>query len=472
MLPRYTPCYLFVAALAGGVLGPGTAIAAELRWAPRISLQELYTDNAEAGESSGDAITTLTPGFLVTARNRRMDLSMDYSLQNNYYAVRERNRLFHLADINGRFTILRDLFTLDTSLKNSQQNISNNGLNGYDSLTLSEDTSNVLRYSIDPALHYKFGGIAEMDLKYSVSEIQTERDDSDNENYHFFLKNGSAFNRLLWDLNYTSDRQGYQSQETIVLDNVTGRFRYLLGRRWAWVTSGGYDSNTYSSTNNVNGPLWNVGMEWNPSIRTSVRLLYGKRYFGTDLNLQASHRTRRTMLSLTYSIEPETTRNILVQHRVFRNTDPFGNSNLGPDATVPEHFSLGVPVQSNEVFIQKRLNLILGYTLRMHRFFVEFSDTDREYELSGSNETLRETGLSWNLSFSGKTSAELRYRWIDSATVTDVDEEYMITSGEIRHLIGENFNINAGFSYMIRNSAIPELEYNEGRVYAGLSKIF
>ena len=100
LLPRYSPCYLFMAALAGGVLGPDTAIAAELRWAPRISLQELYTDNAEAGESSGDAITTLTPGFLVTAGNSRMDISMDYSLQNNYYATREKNQIFHLTNIN------------------------------------------------------------------------------------------------------------------------------------------------------------------------------------------------------------------------------------------------------------------------------------------------------------------------------------------------------------------------------------
>lgn len=468
---------LCLAAMAGWTMYSGTATAAELRLSPRISMQQLYTNNAEAGDSSGDAITTLTPGFLATAKNRRMDLSLDYSLQDNYYAERERNRLFHLADVNGRFTILRELLSLDASLQNSQQNISNSGVNGYDNLTLSADASNVLRYSIDPALQYKFGNFAGVELKYSFGGIQTDLDDSEDEKYLLALKSGAAFNRLLWDLSYTSNRQDYQSRETIILDNFTGRFRYLLGRNLALVTSGGYDSNSYSSTSDVNGPLWNAGFEWKPGPRTSLSLLYGKRYFGTDLNVQVSHRTRRAMLTLTYAIEPETTRNILTQRGVFRNTDPFGNINTGPDATIPESLALGVPGQTNEVYVQKRLDLILGYTLRMHRIYVEFSDVDRSYEFSGRNETLQEMGLSWDLQFSAKTSASLKFRRIDSLTVdpvTRIDrgEEYLITNGEIRRLIGENFNISAGFAYIIRNSAFAEFEHEEGRIYAGLSKIF
>ena len=447
--------------------------AAELRLSPRIAVQQLYTDNAEAGESAGDAITTVTPGFLATARSGRMDLSLDYSLQDNYYAVRERNTLFHLADVTGHFTILRDLLFLDASLANSQQNINNSGQNAYDNLTLSGDVSNVLRYSIAPMLRYKLGNFAGMELKYSTGGVQTERDDSENELYQLSLASGNAFNRLLWDLDFTSARQDYQAAQTVILDNVTGRFRYLLGRSLALVATGGYDSNTYSSINEVDGPLWNVGAEWNPSTRTSILLLYGRRYFGTDLEVQASHRMRRVMLSLAYSIEPETTRNILDRQRVFDNTDPLGNIIPGPGTGAPGDITLGVPNQTNEVFIQRRLNLIIGLMLKRQRIFMEYTDTGREYELGGRDEMLREIGLSWNISISGKTDADLRCRWIDSATRrNDENQEYLITNGEIRHRFTENFQIKGGISYMIRHSAQPQLEYAEARAYAGFSKAF
>ncbi len=462
----------FVAAASMGVSGIGPVAAADVRLTPRIAVQQLYTSNAQAGNSAGDAITTATPGLLITTRSRLMDLSLDYSLQDNYYAVRETNRLFHLADVNGHFTLLRDLLFLDASLANSQQNISNSGQNGYDNLTLSGDTSNVLRYSIDPAVHYQFGNLADVELKYSTGGIQTERDDSESSRYLLSMKNGAAFNRLLWDLSFNSDRQDYQSDATVVLENVTGRFRYLLGRSLALVTSGGYDSNRYSSVSEVDGPLWNVGVEWNPSVRTSLLLLYGRRYFGTDLNVKATHRMRRLMLSIGYSIEPETTRNILTEQQVFSNTDPLGNIVTGLDAAVPGDISVGAPIQTNEVFIQKRLNLVLGVTLNHQRVMFEFTDTDREYEVSGRNETLRQAGLSWNIEFSRKTSTELSCRWIDSMTMSDLGEEYLISNGEIHYLLGENFLIKGGISYMIRNSSTPLSEYDEARVYAGFSKAF
>ena len=469
---RVAVLFLYMAAFLVPTGPVSTVLAAELRLSPSISLQQFYSSYTGAAQSIEDAVTSITPGISAVSKNQFIDLSLDYSLQDNFYAVRNENTLFHLANVDGQFTILRELLYLGTTLRNSEQNISNSGRNAYDNLSLSEDTSNVLSYSVDPFLRYQFGHFADMELKYSVGELLTEINDSNNENYSLSLKNGSTFSRMLWELGYTSNSQDFQNGDTVILNNMQGRIRYLLSRKLALITSLGYDENTYSNTNRVDGLLWNGGLEWNPSIRTSVQLVYGRRFFGTDLSLKASHRTRKTMLSIEYSIIPETTRNLLVRDQVFRIADPFGNSIGGPDAPIPVNINLGVPTQSNEVLILKRFTMAFRYAAKRHTFLMEFADEDREYELTGNNETLQDARFDWRIQLGGKTSADLVFRWVDSGTTIDQDEEYLITNGTLNRVIGENFNVNAGFAYIIRNSAVPKFEYTEGRVFAGINKTF
>jgi uncharacterized protein (PEP-CTERM system associated) len=66
-----------------------------------------------------------------------------------------------------------------------------------------------------------------------------------------------------------------------------------------------------TGTDDVTNPIYDVGAEWNPTARSSLRATYGRRFFGNNYELSAAHRSRLGMVELSRSRSLTNSRNQL-----------------------------------------------------------------------------------------------------------------------------------------------------------------
>ena len=71
----------------------------------------------------------------------------------------------------------------------------------------------------------------------------------------------------------------------------------------------GYEDNDIQTSRSVtSGSIWDVGLLWKPNPRTSLNAKYGSRYFGDAWSVFATHRTRRSQLTLGTSRDADNRR--------------------------------------------------------------------------------------------------------------------------------------------------------------------
>ena len=472
--------FSFAASLLGFVLLSGLstsipATAADLHIIPELSNQETFTDNvalAPSGSKTSDFISVINPGITINSSSQRLEANLSYRLQNIIRADTE-DDLFNLFNLGSNLEVLRQHLFLDFSVKSSQQNTTNTGRTASDNLSVTGDRSTVLSYSISPYWQQRLGNFADAEIRYTQDEVNSNVFDSNSEKFNFNATSGTRFFRLLWDIEFNHETIDSQSQETTKFRDITGRLRYPLTRKFALQAEAGYEDNGFSSgRSNIDSERWNLGFEWNPSIRTSISATYGRRFFGTDKSINITHRTKRSRFILKYFKEPDTTRSRLLRQQVFNLTDSFGDRIIDPSTAQPVSIDVGVPVQTAEVFVREVVNVVYQYTLRRNTIIAEFSNEESVFELTGDNETRRHAILSWNWYIGARTRSELAFNWNQSDVRSGENEKFYIVKYGLSRSIGRSLTIDVGFSYIKNSSNIPGNEYDETRVFAGLNKIF
>ena len=78
---------------------------------------------------------------------------------------------------------------------------------------------------------------------------------------------------------------------------------YQIDRRWQINGSAGWEFNDIQTFRNANtdGSIWDLGIRWTPSRRTSVFVGTGDRFFGTTPRLNILHERKRSTFTAAYS---------------------------------------------------------------------------------------------------------------------------------------------------------------------------
>jgi len=445
---------------------------------PEISVDETLTDNlrlAPDGLEESDLITTVTPGLRISRLSRRLDFSLYYNLQNLFYKNNsDLNDRFNLLDINGTGEILEDRFFLDVSVKNSQQNVNRAGSVALDNISQSDDRSNVLSYSVSPYWIQRVGDFMDVEARYEMNEIRSsDAFDSESENITLTAVSGSDFSRILWGITYDDeeiDNEGGTS--TTKFRTLFANLEYILTRKFALKGSVGYDDNEFTSSDtDISGPRWNLGAVWRPSLRTHLEATAGRRFFGTDLYLEASHRSRRTRWLFTFSQEPDTTRSTLFNQQVFTDTDIFGQP-IDPETGEQALLNITEAAQTAEVLIRKRFNASVNYTLRKNIFDLTLFHETREFQVSDSEDTSKGLNISWRWLIGSRTSSILRFSWSDSEFRAGESSEFFITEYTLTRSLGKTLEANIGFRNVERVSESATREFTENRIFASIHKTF
>ncbi|NHZ97194.1 TIGR03016 family PEP-CTERM system-associated outer membrane protein [Massilia sp. CCM 8734] len=311
---------LVPAALAALLAAPSAR--AEWRFTPTVDLRETYTDNvalSRAEDAKSRFVTELTPGFTLLNRGPRLKASANYQL--HYYAFDDdgvegvRHAQSQLrTDV--RATVIDDLLFLDADGAIGQQPVSAFGPqvngNGY----ASANRANVKTWRVSPYLLHRFGNSATAAVRYTHDAVDAGRTgfgDSTGDVLTMNLNSGRAFRRLGWGLQYSLQRVDDSIAPESSVKMVSANTRYRLGEDLNLTASAGYDEYDYQSDGEpTKGRFWQGGVEWTPGPRTSLVAGAGKRYYGNTYNLQALHRSRRSVWSINYSDSVTTTRSQLL----------------------------------------------------------------------------------------------------------------------------------------------------------------
>jgi uncharacterized protein (PEP-CTERM system associated) len=293
------------------------AHGADWTFVPTVELRQTYTDNLTLATDElarGQFVTELTPGFLLNAKGRRLDLRARYQL--SYFAFSDNdlagtNSSQQMFSGDARATLIDEMLFLDAAGSIGNQAISPFGPQVNSNNYASANRAKVKTYRISPYLKHNFGDRVRTELRYTHDSVDSGNvglRTSESDTMSLRVSNNRAGRRFGWDATHSRQRlDDNLSESNTEQSNLS--LRYSLTSRFALTGSAGHDSYDYQSLGGATeGQSWSAGLEWTPSSRTSFKASAGKRFFGDSYTLTALHRSRHSVWSINYNDAVTTSR--------------------------------------------------------------------------------------------------------------------------------------------------------------------
>ncbi len=285
-----------------------TAFAGNWTFVPRVIGSETYTSNIMETNANpqADFITEVSPGFNLSGDSSRAKLTLDYQLQNLFFANNSSSDGSH-QDLNGvgSAELVKDLFYVDGNASISQQVINTQQNISLDNYTGAGNLADVKTFSVSPYLHHDFTDFANGTLRYTrdvVAYSNTSSADisnSQSNSVQAALASDANSGLLGWNFNYNNqhllnDISAYNAN----FENTSGELRYPLSTKISAVLEGGSENNSYASAQPlVNGAYWATGLDWKPNQYVALRALSGRNEKTSTVTLTPN---ARTLLTATY----------------------------------------------------------------------------------------------------------------------------------------------------------------------------
>jgi uncharacterized protein (PEP-CTERM system associated) len=292
--------------------------ADDWRIAPTVTLRETYSDNLNNQNDTlarSGFVTDAGPAVSVRKDGRRLKLSASAEYRRFVY---QHDDIPNVHDSETRYQaamkseLIDDFLFLDGGASRSRQAASAFGpvtANSFSSL----NNIDVRTWSLSPSLRHRFGSTAVVAAQFTRDSVRSDRGNAfgntTGSSTAINAMSGPSFRELGWNLAY--NRQELSSTIGGDSRSQTGNagLQWRLDPHLNLTANAGYDKFEYPAFNQrTKGPSWSLGFMWAPSARTSVNATFGHRYFGKTGSLLASHRTRHSSWSLSYSDAITTTR--------------------------------------------------------------------------------------------------------------------------------------------------------------------
>jgi uncharacterized protein (PEP-CTERM system associated) len=454
------------ALVLAGMVQP--VLAADWTITPKLTASERYTDNvnlAPAGSPNkkNDFITEIRPGVSLYKNGRRLKVNLNYSLQSlTYLNTTQNNALNHQLNGVANAELMEDFLFLDLRSAIYQQNINALAPIGLGNTNATNNLTTVGTYSISPYIRKRFGTFADLNYRLSQSGVYYDTQGINNstvQNVLGSLNSGSRFNDVFWGLDYSYTNNKNSVTANTEFEKGSATVGTAITRKLRVNATGGIERNNFISlgNNKVDGPFWNVGFDWAPTIRTQIGATVGQRFFGNTYSFNLTERTRRTTWNARYSEDITTTSGNVV------NASQIGTyyaCSSPPPGTIPVamiangQFVVLIPVGTqpasqygclitnlgafninlslvNDVFVAKNLNVGVSYNLGRSVFSLNAYNLRRDFQQGGSYD--RQTGVfaGWNWRLTPLTSFNLNgsVTRIDVATTNRVNNFWALSAG-------------------------------------------
>ncbi len=458
---------LVICILVGGHFAATSAFSADWQVAKSLTVSEVYTDNADLTHDNkkSEFITTVTPNISLKGNGARANVSLNASLEANSSGG-EGDAINPRLGANADAELLEDFLFIDTSINITQNTVDAFRPSGIDTLSNTGNTTNTYNYNISPYFTQRFKGIAEVIGRYSYNnQINSNNNagDNDSQSIELTINSGDDFNRLTWGgaVNYKDSGSDNTSSELLSTDINLG---YRFNRVWSFRGSAGVESNDYESTRSENdGSRWSMSAIWTPNNRTSLNIGYGDRFFGSVPTLDFSHRSRKSLLTASYSRELTDSASLLSQQSAFQTTDAFGNP-IDPITGDPLPLTNTTTNITEGVFVNERFQLAYTLTGKRSSVTVGASHSVQIYEDGRADEILEKYNVSLSRSLSRDLKADVGYSLNQQSRTGDADAVTTEYSMGLTSQIGIDSSLSFTYRLMDRESEDVSNDYQENRL--------
>jgi len=456
LLRRTLPVVLLMIAMPPATSG---AEAVQLRlfdFEPRISASETYSDGGTGFGRSSDGLTTsVDPGFTLRRDGARVKTDINYSLNNLYYHNDSEMDLRHQFNGSVLGELVQNELFIDSSFRKRDQIISPLGTSNIDSSLQRDNLTSSTSWSIGPRWERRFADVATSTLEYQVDRVSFSggaADDSWGSTLTGVLNSGPMFGDWFWSADYSnSDIRYSEGGENSEFEMYSGTLGYNLTRKLNVYYTVGNEKNSFrNSVGDTGGSYWNVGVGFTPSVRTSLNMTYGKRFFGDTYSFSISHQARKWNVVVSRAETITTTRQLQLGD-IFLICPPEI-----PDCTPEEAIAFGVDIGVRDgTYIESSLTGSLAYTLPKSALTLSVFDRERTFQDGAdANDETSGTTLGWNWRLGPRTNFNAstgwtRYRFL-STPVAEVDR-WFVRTGVTRELSPE-LSGSLNYSYQKRSS--------------------
>ena len=493
------------------------AHAADWKLQPNLQVREVYSDNInrEKDDEESDLISEITPEIVLVADGNRLDVELQARVQNLIYSKDgDRNTTNPQLNATAKSELLEDQLYLDLSGRIGQQQTDLNFSHDSDTLSGSDNYSDVYAYQISPRWEQSIGRIAEFEVKYSYDQVDSDQNDgggstgsadSESNRIDVSLDNGSGSARLFWHLNYRKnetdyDDQGVSQNNHSDTENASLRSGYQVIRGLSFDLVASYENNDYAGDRGGSEPddnSYGGGVTWTPSSRFSLSVYYnersdpgsfeddsflsgqfswaptvrteisgdwGSRFFGETYGFNLNHRSRHTSWQLSYSEDVSSFREQFLQDGATGSlicpigfTDLFQcrAADLNNPPELGEELVGGVELQpaiSNDTYVLKRLRGSVSINGAKNTLTLGVTSEEREYVADQETEDDLGVDLSWSWRVGPHTTSVLTLTADDRKTDLINDDTFFGTSWALSRQITPKAQLSLQLNYSERDS--------------------
>lgn len=459
-----------------------------------ISPEVSYTDNVclSAEDEQGEFLAVVSSNLRVGASGRRASFDIGASVDVNSLSDSKledlgcrssnfgnRKQIVPRVNANAQAELWEDWLFLDADV-NVDQNEANPFLpGGGDSLNRTGNTNTFVRYTVSPYITHRFSDFATLQLRYTLDDETNTEDiavsDSGERSIAFDLASNEGAGRFSWGLQANSSKLEYEETaarpaEDSELSSVQLNLGYQLNRYWQVNGSYGEEDNDFvSSSDEIDGDFWDVGVRWTPNSRTTADLGFGDRFFGTTPRVSVNHVYRRSTFSADYSRDLTYDRNI---RGVGIGQSPDDNAFLPRDPVT------GLPVDvggnrstlSTSPIIDERFTLGYVYSFRRATLNVNATHSEQSRTEDQGDRIFQSLSISVNRSLSRSFTLDSRLRLSKTESQGErdssgrTDNELVSFNIGVRRPLNSSMDISLDYEYESRRADVFSNEYDENRV--------
>lgn len=272
-----------------------------LRFDPRLSVSETYTDNLKLSSVNRDAalITSISPGLSVSAGSGRLRGSLDYSLNGLIYSQsRESGRLQNNLAAKASLDVVDNWFSVDARASISQQTISAFGQNSSDPTLANRNVSELYSLGVSPVMRGALGGIARYEIRADFNELRAKDSptgDVSTRGLSLQLSSPRAGTLLGWAANLSQQRWEPKGGRATENTSATGSLLWRPDPEWDASLTAGKERNSFTTLSQQSGDTYGVQAGWRPSMRTRLAFDWSRHDYGNSHSFSFEHRMARSV---------------------------------------------------------------------------------------------------------------------------------------------------------------------------------
>ncbi|MGH9895045.1 MAG: TIGR03016 family PEP-CTERM system-associated outer membrane protein, partial [bacterium] len=302
--------------------------------------------------------------------------------------------------------------------------------------------------------------------------------DSTSQRYYAKIESGSRFNELPWSATFDRRDIDYDRADSTTFQELLGSVTFIYSPEISLLGSLGYEDNSFRSAGDpASGTIWDAGVRWTPSGRTTLEATYGRRFFGDRYFIDLSHESRRTRWRITYDEAAYTARQAQIDEAVAARGGAIPN--VDPVTGLPTVSGAGIPRLSDEVFVQRKLSGGVVLQAGRNDFDILVFREERDFQSTvGVGDDFWGASILWTRNLSRLTYVDMSVGWtsvdtiIDSTDARRRQDDLLGLHVGLRRELGRHLTSTIEYRRVERSSTDPTADLAENRISAGIRLVF